>query len=109
MIGRALGRRPDDGEQAVATLRACTNGEAYDLVLMDIEMPVMSGIEATRRIRAMGRDPERLPIVAITGHADPTHIGECLDSGMNDTAVKPVDSATLARLVRKWVPEARAG
>jgi CheY-like chemotaxis protein len=73
---------------------------AYDLVLMDIQMPEMDGFEATRRIRALERDGGgHVPIVAITAHAMPGDRERCLASGMDDYLTKPIRLADLDRLL----------
>ena len=75
----------------------------FDLVLMDLHMPVMDGYEATRRIR--GRERERgghLPIVALTADALSGDRERCLDAGMDDVVTKPVSTAMLAAVVERW-------
>ncbi|MBW2017200.1 MAG: response regulator [Deltaproteobacteria bacterium] len=75
----------------------------YDLVLMDIQMPVMDGLEATRRIRSL-EDPElsSIPIVALTAHAVKGSREKFLEVGMNDFVTKPIEAKTLVRLIRKY-------
>ncbi|MCF7936144.1 MAG: response regulator, partial [Synergistales bacterium] len=78
----------------------------YDLVFMDLHMPGMDGIEATRRIRTLptgvGRRNAALPIIAMSGHTgqDTT----CLQAGMNDVLHKPVEPAAVAETLRQWLP-----
>jgi PAS domain S-box-containing protein len=79
----------------------------YDLVLMDCEMPVMDGFEATRRIHASGQ-PD-LPIIALTAHAMAEHRDRCLSAGMNDYLTKPLELGLLAEVLGKWLPAACAG
>ncbi|GEM_PF-3109675 len=69
----------------------------YDLILMDIQMPVMSGLEATREIRAGGSE---IPIVALTANAFETDRQACFDAGMNDFLPKPVDRAYLRKTIQ---------
>ena len=100
-----LGYKADavvDGGEAV---RAVEHG-GFDLVLMDCEMPVMDGFEATRRIRSFDRD---IPIVAVTADAMPADRDRCLSAGMNDYLAKPVDMVQLADLLARWLPESGAG
>lgn len=87
----------NDGAAAIA----CLNEETYDLVLMDMQMPVMDGIEATRTIR---RDPAHhdLPIIAMTANAMESDRQICLDVGMNDHIGKPVEPKELYAVLERW-------
>jgi two-component system sensor histidine kinase/response regulator len=77
---------------------------SYDLVLMDLQMPVMDGMEATRRIRAMpGRD--RLPILAMTANAMAGDRERSLGAGMNDHVTKPIDPEELFNVLLRWLPD----
>lgn len=94
----------ENGQQAVAK---CTAREpAYDLVLMDVRMPEMDGISATRRIREIEAEQgrQRCPIVAFTGNAFNEDRQACLDAGMDDFLTKPVNFAELDRIMRTWLP-----
>jgi len=83
-----------DGQEALQRVRATS----YDMVLMDMQMPVMDGLEATRAIRAMpGRSS--LPIVAMTANAMNQDRDQCLAAGMNDFLAKPIEPARLLALV----------
>jgi PAS domain S-box-containing protein len=91
--------------------RAVTNGaeavealerEAYHVVLMDCEMPVMDGFEATRRIR--GSLHAGIPIIAVTANAMQSDRDECLRKGMNDYLSKPVELARLSDVLSRWLP-----
>lgn len=73
------------------------------MVLMDVMMPVMDGLEATRRIRGDGRWSD-LPIVMLTAKAMPDDQERCLEAGGNDYMAKPIDVDRLLSLVRVWMP-----
>ncbi|AGA72378.1 hybrid sensor histidine kinase/response regulator [Pseudomonas plecoglossicida] len=77
--------------------------DEFDLVLMDCNMPVMDGYEASRRIRQSGRWPD-LPIVALTANAMPEERERCRAAGMNDYLAKPFRREELLALVEHWVP-----
>ncbi|MCG8672251.1 MAG: response regulator [Pseudomonadales bacterium] len=75
---------------------------SFDLVLMDIQMPIMDGLETTRRIRAKeGRD-DHLPIVAVTAHALASEKQKLLKSGMDDYVTKPINENQLIHIVKRW-------
>jgi PAS domain S-box-containing protein len=86
-----------DGAEAVEAIEK----RRYALVLMDCQMPVMDGYEATRRIRASNHP--RLPIVALTASAMSSDRERCLREGMDDYLAKPVDLTRLAQMLSKWV------
>ncbi len=93
----------DDGEAACAAARA----EAYDLVFMDCHMPVMDGLEATRRIReASTRGGPRLPIIALTADSLASDRERCLAAGMDDFLTKPVSSLQLSLIIERWTGRA---
>lgn len=80
-----------DGQEAVERFAASAVGY-FDIVLMDIQMPVMDGYEATRRIRALAReDAARVPILAMTANAFSEDVQKSLNCGMNDHITKPID------------------
>jgi CheY-like chemotaxis protein/HPt (histidine-containing phosphotransfer) domain-containing protein len=87
-----------NGAEAVEALR---HGR-YDAVLMDCEMPVMDGFEATRLIRASNR--KNIPIVALTASVMQADRERCLSEGMNDFLAKPVELDQLAEVLDKWLP-----
>jgi signal transduction histidine kinase len=84
---------------------AITRGETPDLVLMDCQMPVMGGLEATERIRRWELDQNlpRLPIVALTAGAFEDDRDHCLAAGMDDFVTKPVDFVALPKVIAKWL------
>nr|WP_315464211.1 response regulator [uncultured Rhodoferax sp.] len=93
----------ENGAQAVdSVVLAAKQGEPFDLVFMDMQMPVMDGLEATRRIRAFASSAE-LPIVAMTANALPADREKCIDAGMNDFVPKPVDPQVLWSVVARWI------
>ncbi len=92
-----------NGEEALAMLRI----SAVDLILMDCQMPVMDGFEATRRIRAgeAGEQNRRLPIVAMTAHAFAQDRQNCLEAGMNDFLNKPVQPKALLACINRLLQQ----
>ncbi|MBX9699671.1 MAG: response regulator, partial [Acetobacteraceae bacterium] len=106
MVARALletaGHHVDTVADGVQALAALTGSDAlhYDAVLMDVMMPRMNGLEATRRIRALPGPVGRLPIIAVTASAYPEDVAACRDAGMTDHIVKPIDRESLLRKLR---------
>jgi two-component system, sensor histidine kinase and response regulator len=91
----------DDGRQALTALAA----QEVDLVLMDVQMPVMDGFEATAAIRAREREHGgHLPIIAMTAHAMKGDRERCLAAGMDDYVTKPIDSAGLRAALERFYP-----
>jgi CheY-like chemotaxis protein len=98
-----LGLRADavaNGAEAVTVLETIP----YDVVLMDVQMPEMDGLEATRRIRQMGTLNQQVPIIAMTAHAMQGDREKCLKAGMNGYVTKPVTPQALAEALEKWLP-----
>ena len=95
----------DDGPKALASLRALPDGQKFDAVLMDLQMPGMDGFEVTRQIRAMPACAG-LPVIAMTAHAFAGECERCLASGMDDYVSKPIDPALLAACLLRWLPKA---
>ena len=92
-----------NGAEAVRMVEeAEQTGEPYSMVLMDTRMPVMDGLEATRRIRECGIGGERLPILALTALAYECDVDACFAAGSQGHLVKPVKMADLARILAKW-------
>jgi CheY-like chemotaxis protein len=87
-----------DGAEAVEKVRA----SAYDLVLMDMQMPGMDGLQATRAIRALGGAYAELPIIALSANIVPDQVQRCLDAGMTSHLAKPFTSEILCGVVEKW-------
>ncbi|MES2919315.1 MAG: PAS domain S-box protein [Pseudomonadota bacterium] len=76
----------------------------YDLVLMDCDMPVLNGFDATRRIRAREHGGPRLPIVAMTASALQGDAEKCLEAGMDDFMSKPLRFDLIGQIVERWMP-----
>ena len=95
----------ENGEQAV---KVCTSGERFDCILMDVRMPLLDGLEATRQIRAWERlhGHPRCPIIAVTANAFAEDQRECEAAGMDDFISKPVLMADLERALLRWLPTA---
>ncbi|MEN6320889.1 MAG: PAS domain S-box protein [Syntrophaceae bacterium] len=88
----------NNGLEAVEAVRS----NDYDAVIMDVEMPVMSGYEATRLIRGDARSKD-LPIIAMTAHALQEVQKECVAAGMNDYVTKPIEVGCLLSVLSHWV------
>ena len=96
----------DNGVDAVAAL----TDQTFDLVLMDMEMPEMDGLSATRAIRALEGPRSTVPVIALTANAMLEDATACKQAGMNDFLAKPIERAQLLALVSKWaLPSPRVG
>jgi CheY-like chemotaxis protein len=94
----------NNGEEALRLVgRLQEKPDAYAMVLMDIQMPVLDGIGAARAIRALGGRASEIPIVALTANAYEADILECRRAGMDDHLSKPVSMAALGAMVSRWV------
>lgn len=89
-----------NGEEAVAAVQA----KAYDLALMDIQMPVMDGLTATRKIRSLDGPGRHIVIIAMTANVLPQQVRGFLEAGINDHIGKPVKRADLIGKLTKWLP-----
>ena len=91
----------DDGAVAVEKMKAAEPGQ-YDLILMDIQMPILNGYEATRQIRGLGREGiSQIPIIAMTANAFEEDKKAALDAGMNGHIAKPIDVARLMEMLEE--------
>ncbi len=98
----AAGARVDDAENGEVAV-AMAKDTLYDLILMDLMMPVMDGFQAAARIRENEIAPNRVPIVALTAHATEGFRDRCLAAGMDDYLSKPFKKERLVALVDQWV------
>jgi signal transduction histidine kinase/DNA-binding response OmpR family regulator len=92
----------DNGETALARLRK----GGWDLVLMDVQMPVLDGLSATRELREREQagGQQRIPVIAMTANAMESDRDACLDAGMDDYIAKPFKSAQLYAALARWLP-----
>ena len=100
-ILRKLGHSVDvvgSGAEAVQAQRE----RAYDVVFMDIEMPEMNGIEATRRLRALAAPAGKVPVIAMTANVMKGDREKYLEAGLNDYVAKPIDRAKLIAVLARW-------
>ncbi len=94
-------RTADNGSQALDALA----GEPFDLVLMDVQMPVLNGLETVRRIRAGGAGPDdAVPVIGLSAYATDQDVRTAMDAGFTDYLSKPCDPRALARAIRRARP-----
>lgn len=116
IIVQMLGRKnvtvdtAENGKVGLERLAEAPPG-LYDAVLMDVRMPIMNGLDATKAIRALpGRDDvRRLPIIALTANAYDADVQNCLDAGMNAHLAKPVDIEMLVRTLARLIARTELG
>jgi CheY-like chemotaxis protein len=90
----------DCAENGLEALRLLSENPAkYDLVFMDVQMPEMDGLEATRNIRQSGNN---IPVIAMTANVFKEDIDKCLEAGMNDHLGKPLDMGNVLEKIRKY-------
>ena len=93
----------ENGEQAVACFDDAPPGQ-FDAILMDVQMPVMNGYEATKRIRALARDDAKtIPIIAMTANAFTEDVREALNAGMDAHLAKPIDLELLKNTLVQYI------
>jgi PAS domain S-box-containing protein len=93
----------DNGQHAIETYEKTRSaGGAYDLIITDIQMPVMDGYQFVRELRLWG---VQTPVIALTAHAMSDDRQRCIDAGCNDYATKPITPLGLISLVQRWLPE----
>ena len=112
MIGKIGGSSliVGDGAAAIAAVeQACAVGEPFDLVLMDLQMPGLDGLEATRLLRERGFDAERVPIVALTANAYDDDVEPCHAAGMQGHVAKPLTLGALSRVLNRFAKRGEGG
>jgi PAS domain S-box-containing protein len=103
-----LGHRADIADDGAEAIERVMAGE-YDLVMMDMQMPRIDGLEATRQIRALPSAKAKVRIIAMTANAMEGDRTTCLDAGMDDYISKPIDLRRLIDMLTKWSDRARTG
>ncbi len=99
---RAEGLEVTIAENGATALEKLAANPGLELVVMDMMMPVMDGLEATRRIRA-SKELTRLPVIALTAGAMPEHRANCFEAGVDDFITKPVEVEQLLAVIRLWL------
>lgn len=105
------GHRADTANNGLEAVMVAQAG-GYDLILMDLSMPEMDGLTATRLLRDLPGPAGRVPVVAMTADTEEADRVRCQDAGMNDHVAKPVDRVSLLETVEKWLraaPDRSAG
>ena len=91
-----------NGREALAAYRK----NSYDMILMDVQMPEVDGLETTRQIRQMEGNKRHIPIIAMTAHAMPVDRQNCMAAGMDDYLTKPLDARKLFQVIEYWATPA---
>ena len=91
----------ENGQEAIKFVESSSH---VDLVLMDLSMPVLDGIAATKLIRELSGTKKNVPIVAMTANAFADDRDQCIAAGMNDFMTKPINASNLYQCIKKWVP-----
>jgi len=91
-------------ESGIAAIDVVRSG-AVDLVLMDLQMPEIDGIEATRQIRALPAPANATPVLAVTAYDSPETARRCREAGMNDFIGKPLTRQKLIAALKPWRPD----
>ena len=93
----------ENGKEALEKFSS-SNPNTYDIILMDVQMPIMDGYEATERIRKSSHpDADSIPIIAMTANAFTEDIANSLSAGMNDHVAKPIDTDLLYSVIEKYI------
>lgn len=97
-----LGHNVTIANTGADAIEQLVNNNSFDLIFMDIQMPVMGGFEATKKIRQLPGKLSEIPIVAMTAHAMQGDREKCLESGMNDYISKPISATELKATLKRW-------
>jgi signal transduction histidine kinase/ActR/RegA family two-component response regulator len=100
---RLMGCEVDLAESGEAAVAAASE-QLYDVILMDVHMPRMDGLQAARAIRALDRPGAKAPIIAMSADVMPRNIEQCLQAGMVDHIAKPVQMSVMHEVLRRWMP-----
>lgn len=99
---KGLGYSAQTVANGIEAVEAVSTG-AFDLVLMDCQMPEMDGLEATRRIRSLSNENKDICIIALTANAMEEDRESCIKAGMNDFLSKPFSKTQLQEVLEKWL------